>query len=127
MSERRPAVPKLLRDTFVGSVSFEAVLLAGFNYWEPGFLTEKDAYSGFEGTDLKTRLNATGVRRVFVGGLATDYCVKETALDALKHGFETFLLIDAVKGVNVHPDDSAKSVLEMAQAGAKQITLSDLS
>ncbi len=98
----------------------------GIEVISKGFLNEKDAYSGFEGTDLKSRLLRKNVKRIFVGGLATDYCVKHTVLDALKFGFETYLLTDAVKGIDVRAGDSANAIAEMAQAGAKQITLHDL-
>ncbi len=91
-----------------------------------GFLAEKDAYSGFEGTELKTRLCYRSIQKVFVGGLATDYCVRNTVLDSLKHRFETCLLLDAVRGVNLQPDDSKKAISEMRSAGAITITLSDL-
>jgi nicotinamidase/pyrazinamidase len=91
-----------------------------------GFLATKDAYSGFEGTELKASLEAKGIKRTFVGGLATDYCVKNTVLDSLRHGFKTYLLADAVRGVNVRPDDSHCAIQEMVQAGAVSITLADL-
>ena len=87
---------------------------------------DKEAYSGFEGTNLKESLEGRGVKRVFVGGLATDYCVKSTVLDALKYGFEVFLLVDAVRGVDLQPGDSERAIEEMARRGAKKITLSDL-
>lgn len=90
------------------------------------FLTEKDAYSGFEGTELLARLNSKGMKKVFIGGLATDYCVKHTVLDSLRYGFETFLLLDAVRGVNMKATDSEDAIAEMARAGAKQVVLSDL-
>ena len=87
---------------------------------------DKEAYSGFEGTNLKESLESRGVKRVFVGGLATDYCVKSTVLDALKYGFEVFLLVDAVRGVDLQPGDSERAIEEMVRRGAKKITLSDL-
>ncbi|KYH41228.1 MAG: hypothetical protein AYL31_004880 [Candidatus Bathyarchaeota archaeon B26-1] len=87
---------------------------------------DKEAYSGFEGTNLKESLESRGVKRVFVGGLATDYCVKSTVLDALKYGFEVFLLVDAVRGVDLQPGDSERAIEEMVRRGAKRITLSDL-
>jgi len=87
---------------------------------------DKEAYSGFEGTDLREKLKRKGVRRVFVGGLATDYCVKSTVLDALKYGFETFLLCDAIRGVDVNPGDSDRAIREMVERGARKITLSDI-
>ncbi|MEM1582368.1 MAG: nicotinamidase [Candidatus Bathyarchaeia archaeon] len=86
----------------------------------------KEAYSGFEGTGLREDLREAGVRRVFVGGLATEYCVKNTVLDALKYGFEVFLLEDAVKGIDVTPGDVDKAIKEMLNKGAKKITLSDI-
>lgn len=85
----------------------------------------KEAYSGFDGTELKEELKKS-VKRVFVGGLATDYCVKNTVLDALKLGFEAILLLDATLGVNVKPDDSEKAIKEMIKKGAKKATLSDM-
>ena len=91
-----------------------------------GFLPDQDAYSGFQGTDLEARLEEKGIKRTFVGGLATDYCVKHTVLDSLKSGFETFLLTDAIQGVEVKRGDSKKAIEEMVQAGAKKIRLKDL-
>ena len=87
---------------------------------------EKEAYSGFEGTDLNERLRGAGVKRVFIGGLATEYCVKSTVLDALKYGFEVFLLEDAVKGIDAHPGDVEKAIKEMLEKGAKKLTLMDI-
>jgi len=56
---------------------------------------------------------------VWVGGLATDYCVKHTVLDALKEGFEVKALADAMRAVNVNQDDGAKAIDEMRDAGAE--------
>ncbi len=86
----------------------------------------KEAYSGFEGTNLAEDLKRAGVKRIFVGGLATEYCVKNTVLDALNLGFETFILEDAVRGINVKPSDVEKAMKEMLEKGAKKIKLSDL-
>lgn len=86
----------------------------------------KDAYSGFEGTGLEKTLNDVGIKRVFVCGLATDYCVKATALDAKKAGFETFVIIDACRGVNVKKGDVARAVKEMRKAGIKIIASKDI-
>ncbi|BCX82225.1 nicotinamidase/pyrazinamidase [Methylomarinovum caldicuralii] len=88
---------------------------------------EREAYSGFEGTDLAARLKDLGIRRLFVGGLATDYCVLNTVRDAIRHGFEVFLLTDAVRAVNVHPEDERKALEEMRRLGARFITLEALS
>lgn len=86
----------------------------------------KDAYSGFEGTDLDSRLRAQMVRRVFVGGLATDYCVLNTVRDARALGYETFLLTDAIRAVNVNPDDGRNAETEMRRLGARPFTLTQL-
>jgi len=86
----------------------------------------KEAYSGFDGTELKEELKKKGVKRVFVGGLATDYCVKNTVLDALKYGFETVLLEDAIRGVNLKPEDSDEAIKEMVNKGAKKAMSSDM-
>jgi len=86
----------------------------------------KEGYSGFDGTELRNKLQRLGITRLFVGGLATDYCVKNTVLDAIKLGFETVLLVDAVRGVDMKPGDSERSIDEMVKAGAKKATLKDL-
>jgi nicotinamidase/pyrazinamidase len=78
---------------------------------------DKEAYSGFEGTNLADILKKNGVKRVYVCGVATEYCVKATALDAVRHGFEVYLLRDAVKGIK--PEDEEKALLEMERAGVK--------
>ena len=83
----------------------------------------KEAYSGFEGTDLAERLRQEGVRRLYVGGLATDYCVLNTAKDGLRHGFKVMLLKDAIAAVNVAPADGRKAEEEMVRLGAVPIRL----
>lgn len=78
---------------------------------------EKEAYSGFEGTDLIGLLRQKGINRVFISGLATEYCVKATALDALKEGFQVVVLEDAIKGVEVKAGDIEKAIAEMKASG----------
>jgi len=80
-----------------------------------------EAYSFFQGTDLAKKLRRR-IQTLFVGGLATDYCVKETVLDALKEKFEVYLLTDACRGVEVKPGDSAKAIQLMVAKGCKMIT-----
>lgn len=77
-----------------------------------------DAYSAFEGTHLAARLLELRVKRLLVGGLATDYCVLATVRDARKAGFEVLLLADAVRAVNARPGDGARAEREMRDAGA---------
>lgn len=85
--------------------------------------SKADAYSGFDGTDLASRLRDAKVKRVFVGGLATDYCVLATVRDAILAGFEVFVLRDAVRAVNVEPGDGKKALDEMGALGASLIEL----
>ncbi len=80
-----------------------------------------DGYSAFDGTDLARILRDQEVKEVWVGGLATDYCVKHTVLDALRQGFEVKALADAMRAVNVKPDDGALAIAEMRTAGAEII------
>lgn len=84
-----------------------------------------EAYSGFQETELAKELQRLGTRELFVGGLATDYCVKNTVLDGLAAGFRVYLLSDCVEGVNLKPSDSARAVEEMLAKGARSITSSD--
>jgi len=96
-----------------------------------GMDPEKDSYSAFHGidptgADLATALRRRGVRRLFVGGLATDYCVKFTALDARREGFEVVLLEDASRGVEVNPGDTAKAIEEMKAAGVTILSSENL-
>lgn len=82
---------------------------------------EAEAYSGFEGTGLAASLRRQGISRLFVGGLATDYCVQATVLDALREGFEVWLLGDAVRAVDLEPGDGERALQAMQQAGARSI------
>lgn len=88
-----------------------------------GTQPEKDAYSAFDGTDLDARLRAQGVGRLFAGGLATDYCVLCTVEDGLKAGYAVVLLQDAIRAVNVRPDDGERAEAEMVRLGAIPIRL----
>ena len=79
---------------------------------------DKETYSAFEGTDLEERLRKAAVDCLFVGGLATDYCVVNTVKGALEHGFKVRLLRQAIRAVNVNPADGAKAEEEMLKLGA---------
>jgi nicotinamidase/pyrazinamidase len=88
-----------------------------------GTAADEDSYSAFHGKDeagtpLSQLLQELGVERIFVGGLATDYCVKYTALDGIKQGLAVVVLGDAVRGVNLQPDDSEKAFVVVRDAGA---------
>lgn len=89
-------------------------------------MPEHEAYSGFAGTDLAFRLRKAGIRRIFVGGLATDYCVLNTVKDACALGFDTVLLVDAVRAVELHPGDGKRAIDAMLLCGARQATLQSI-
>ena len=87
---------------------------------------KKDAYSGFDGTSLSDRLEDMNVKTLFVLGLATDYCVKQTVSDASKLGYRVIVLEDATRGVNLQPNDSTNALQEMSAAGAIKAKVHDL-
>ena len=92
-----------------------------------------DSYSGFfdnarrGDTGLADYLKSKGIARVFVCGLALDYCVKFTALDSQSLGFETYVLTDATRAVNLHPEDGQRAIEELKQAGIHCLESKDLS
>ena len=88
-----------------------------------GMDPEQDSYSAFQaitpaGEPLGDALAERGVGRLFVGGLATDYCVRASVLDGLKRGLQVVMLEDAVKGIDLNPGDIARAVAEMEEYGA---------
>jgi len=89
------------------------------NIISKGIDESADGYSGFDGTQLAQLLREQDVEEVWVGGLATDYCVKHTVLDALHEGFRVKALADAMRAVNVNPADGTKAIEEMRSAGAE--------
>ncbi len=91
-----------------------------------GMKPTADAYSGFQETALDGQLRAMGVRRLFVGGLATDYCVRHTVTDARKLGYPVFLLLDAIRAINVYPGDGDVAEQEMVCLGAVPVRRKDL-
>lgn len=87
---------------------------------------DREAYSAFHRTALDRHLRALGVRRLFIGGVATDYCVMHTAADALSLGYAVCLLMDGIKAVNVHPDDGQRAEQDMLRLGATPVRLETL-
>ena len=93
-----------------------------------GMELEGDSYSCFQACDLDCILLVDSLRcrkieHLWVGGLASDYCVKETVLDALSNGFHVILLIDAIRGVSLQSHDAEKAIETMVRAGAEAIAL----
>ena len=88
---------------------------------------EDEGYSAFEGKtpDGKTLLDSlkdAGIEEIYIGGLATDYCVRASALDAVKAGLRTHLLLDAIRGVDVNPGDSERAIEELKRDGVHVAT-----
>ena len=80
---------------------------------------DENSYSAFDGTELASMLRERGVEEVWVGGLATDYCVRNTVLDALAEGFRVRAVSEAMRGVNLEPGDDERAIDEMRSRGAE--------
>lgn len=87
---------------------------------------DADAYSAFNGTVLAEHLRSHGVRRVFVCGLATDYCVLNTALDARANGFEVVIVPEGMRAVEVNAGDGARAIARMVEGGATLARVDEL-
>ena len=85
-----------------------------------------EAYSGFQGTDLEGRQKGMGVDTIFIAGLTTDYCVRESTLDARHAGFGVEVMRDCIRAVNLRPEDGERAVSDMRSAGATLTTSSDV-
>jgi nicotinamidase/pyrazinamidase len=91
-----------------------------------GRVREDEGYSGFENSDLAKMLRERGVDRVAVCGLATDYCVRASAIDACHEGFDVTVVEDAIRPVEVEPGDGERAIEQMKEAGAKLATSAEL-
>lgn len=87
---------------------------------------EREAYSGFNATDLDRQLREAGIRRLFVGGLTTDYCVLNSVRDALALGYQVLLLADAIRAVDVQAGDGARAEQQMIALGAMPIRVEEI-
>lgn len=85
-----------------------------------------DAYSDFDEPDLEQYLHQNGISHLFIGGLATDYCVLYTVRDALSHGYEVYLLLDGIRAINLKPEDGQCAIEEMVSLGAHPIHFEDI-
>ncbi len=85
---------------------------------------DKEAYSGFEGTELEKILREKSVRRLFIGGVATEYCVKATVLDAIRLGYEVVVVEEAVKGIKKENEIRAKE--EIVREGAILVRIDEI-
>jgi nicotinamidase/pyrazinamidase len=96
-----------------------------------GTRPDEDAYSAFQardesGASMTDLFQHAGVGEIYVGGLATDYCVRATVLDAIAEGYRVTLLVDAMLGVEVRAGDSDRALREMIARGARKVTLDTL-
>ncbi len=115
--------------------AFHPDLKVDGHVFRKAFASDKEGYSGFDGylaedpdaagppsdVDLASWLKQQGVRKVYVGGLTTDYCVRATVLDAIKNGFEAVFIAAASRPVNVEPGDEEKAIEDMKAAGARVV------
>ena len=123
--------PHCVQGTAGAAFHPDLVLPAGTEIVSKGMDPDADAYSCFDaeasdGLPFAAALGERGISRLFIGGLATDYCVRATVVDGVQAGFEMVVLEDAVAAVDVAPGDGDKALAEMRAAGARLIRLADL-
>ncbi len=104
-----------VKDTKGADFSNELRITRSTTVFSKGYEFDKEAYSGFEGTELAMKLEQSQIKCLLVGGVATEYCVKNTVLDALRRGLDVILLEDAVKGIKHGFED----IQEMRKMGTK--------
>ncbi|MEN3015484.1 MAG: bifunctional nicotinamidase/pyrazinamidase [bacterium] len=116
-----------VQNTF-GAQIHPSIIIPRSNYLMISKAYQKDleAYSGFYQTELHQKLQEMNIKNLYVCGVATEYCVKNTVLDALKLGYRVFLLVDAIKGVDLKPNDSEEAIKEMVNAGSELVVLEEL-
>ncbi len=119
--------PHCVQETVGAAFHPELRLPEGALVVSKGVSPDREAYSAFQETGLADLLRERGVVRLFVGGLATDYCVRASVLDALREGFRVFWLEDASRAVNVRPGDGKRAAEEMLVAGAVAIRTPEIS
>jgi nicotinamidase/pyrazinamidase len=115
--------PHCIMDTRGSEFHPELRLPADVRVLSKGMGDTEDAYSAFQARDETGRslgelLERDGVRHLYVGGLATDYCVRSSVLDALGNGYRVTLIVNGVRAVNLQPEDGARALQEMVDAGA---------
>jgi len=123
--------PHCVQGTAGAAFHPELVLPPGTEIVSKGMDPRADAYSCFDaeasdGLPFAAALGERGISRLFIGGLATDYCVRATVVDGVQAGFDMVVLEDAVAAVDLAPGDGDKALAEMRAAGARLIRLADL-
>ena len=113
-----PWPPHCVQDTEGAAFHSDLRLPATYQIVSKGYEVDADSYSAFGGTDLLAKLRQAGVRRLWIGGLAQDYCVRETSLDATREGFEVHVIVQGTRPVNVNPEDGRRALDDIQGAGA---------
>lgn len=90
---------------------------------DKAWMQDSDDFSGKTSSELFTRLAQSGVRHVVLAGLATEYCIKFTALDARAEGFDVVVILDAIRAVNVRPGDDQRALDEMRAHDVRLVSL----
>jgi nicotinamidase/pyrazinamidase len=122
-----PWPPHCVQNTSGAEFSAELQIPEGSIIVSKGTEKESEQYSTWEGRDAdgnteSVLMKKSGIRRIFIAGLATDYCVLNSVKDALGEGYEVYVVTDAIRAVDVNPGDGKKALDEMIRAGAKMIT-----
>lgn len=122
-----PWPPHCVQNTSGAEFSAELKIPEGSVIISKGFVKDSEQYSTLGGRDADGNTETAlmkkfGIRRIFIAGLATDYCVLNSVKDALAEGYEVYVLTDAVRAVDVNPGDGERALEEMIQAGVKTIT-----
>jgi nicotinamidase/pyrazinamidase len=112
-----PWPPHCIRDTTGAAFHPDLKLPPDVQIISKADTPDVDSYSAFGGTDLSKRLHEAGIKRIWLGGLTQDYCVRESALDAIRDGFEVHVIVSGTRPVNVNPDDGKRAIDDIQAAG----------
>lgn len=121
-----PWPPHCIAGSAGAAFSASLKLPAGTHIISKATARETEAYSGFRGTRFNELLQSLHVHRIFIGGLATEYCVRNTVNDALRLGYTAFILADAIQAINLQPQDGQHALQEMIHLGASPIRYEEL-
>ncbi len=111
--------PHCVQDTPGAEYHPDLVIPAAAVSISKGTEPDKEAYSGFSGTNLAEQLRQGDTDRLIIAGLTTDYCVLTTVLDAIEEGFKVVVVPEAIRAVNVKPGDGDRAIEKMRRAGAE--------
>jgi nicotinamidase/pyrazinamidase len=118
--------PHCVQNTWGAQFHPDLKICPGDRIVSNGANPQQENYSGFHGTDLEKWLRLRDIRRIYIAGLATEYCVFNTAMDGLRSGFEVWVFEDAIAGVDVPAGSSARALKTLRENGAQIITTGEL-